>query len=87
MDVQLNKDVEQIDGKGVEITQQAGTSQYTYSKWRGGFKRYHQRKWGDKIAYNPADEVTEIDLPVNQWLGNVKNHTSNQNISMPQLGL
>ncbi|MGN0935652.1 two-partner secretion domain-containing protein [Acinetobacter amyesii] len=81
LDVQLNKDVEQIDGKGVEITQQAGTSQYTYSKWRGGFKRYHQRKWGDKIAYNPADEVTEIDLPVNQWLGNVKNHTSNQNIS------
>ncbi|MGE8572673.1 MAG: hemagglutinin repeat-containing protein [Acinetobacter amyesii] len=86
LDVQLNKDVEQIDGKGVEITQQAGTSQYTYSKWRGGFKRYHQRKWGDKIAYNPADEVTEIDLPVNQWLGNVKNHTSNQNISNATAG-
>lgn len=80
LNAQLHKDVEQIDGKGVEIIKQTGTSQYTYSKWRGGFKRYHQRKWGDKVTYNPADKVTEIDLPVNQWLGNVKNHTSNQNI-------
>ena len=30
--------------------------------------------------------MTEIDLPVNQWLGNVKNHTSNQNISKVTAG-
>lgn len=87
LNVQIAKEnLNHIDGKGVEIIKQTGTSQYTYSKWRGGFKRYHQRKWGDKVTYNPADEVTEIDLPVNQWLGNVKNHTSNQNISKVTAG-
>ncbi|KAF5270826.1 hypothetical protein FQR65_LT17791 [Abscondita terminalis] len=59
---------------------------YTYSNWRGGFKRYHERKWNKSQTYNPADEIKEIDLPVNQWLGNVKNHTSNQNISAVSTG-
>ncbi|MEF9956818.1 MAG: hemagglutinin repeat-containing protein [Acinetobacter sp.] len=82
LNVQIAKEnLNHIDGKGVKIIKQTGTSQYTYSKWRGGVRRYHQRKWGDEVAYNPADEVTKIDLPVNQWLGNVKNHTSNQNIT------
>ena len=76
----LTQDVQNIDGKGLHIIKQAGTSQYTYSNWRGGFKRYHEREWADAIAYNPADSIKVIDLPVNQWLGNVSNHTSNQNV-------
>ncbi|KAF7275120.1 hypothetical protein GWI33_012165, partial [Rhynchophorus ferrugineus] len=66
---------------GVHIVHQTGTSQYTYSKWRGGFKRYHQRKYDDSKPYNPEDVVTGIMLPVAQWLGNIKNHTLTQDIA------
>ncbi|MFM0291260.1 two-partner secretion domain-containing protein [Paraburkholderia megapolitana] len=49
---------------GEHLTRESGTSQFTFSKWRGGFKRYHERKWDNKIAYTPADTVRTIDLNV-----------------------
>ncbi len=55
---------------GQHVIRQAGTSQYTYSRWRGGFKRYHQRKWHSKIAYNPADSVTTFSLDVSKLIEN-----------------
>ncbi|MCV2442582.1 two-partner secretion domain-containing protein [Acinetobacter bereziniae] len=86
LNAELAQAVNNIDGKGQQILKQSGISTYTYSNWRGGFKRYHERKWNKSQTYNPADEIKEIDLPVNQWLGNVKNHTSNQNISAVSTG-
>ena len=60
---------EQIDGDGKLLVVQSGTSQYTKSRWRGGFKRYHQRDWNDKQAYTDIQETT-IKLPVSQWQQN-----------------
>lgn len=61
--------LDNIDAEGVHVVHEEGTSQYTYSRWRGGFKRYHQRRWGDRVAYLPADEVTSITLPVTRAEG------------------
>lgn len=55
-----------IEAEGVHVVNEAGTSQYTYSDWRGGFKRYHQRRWDGAIGYYPADEVTTITLAVTE---------------------
>src|SRR5690606_24994918 len=54
------------DEKGTHRVHEEGTSQSTYSRWRGGFKRYHKRSWGDLNSYKPADEVTTINLNVAQ---------------------
>ncbi len=58
--------LEQTDGEGKLLVIQDGTSQYTKSRWRGGFKRYHQRDYDDKIAYTDKQE-TSIKLPVARW--------------------
>ena len=57
---------DQLDGEGKLLVIQNGTSQFSESRWRGGFKRYHQRDNGDKIAYNDKQE-TSIKLPVAQF--------------------
>jgi len=56
--------LENIDALGEYVIHQVGTSQYTRSRWRGGFKRYHERKWDAQIAYTPADQVQTITLDV-----------------------
>ncbi|MDV3468485.1 hemagglutinin repeat-containing protein [Stenotrophomonas sp. C3(2023)] len=53
-----------VEAFGQYRVHEEGTSQYTYSRWRGGFRRYHERKWDGKIAYRPADEVYTINLGV-----------------------
>ncbi|AYO55247.1 hemagglutinin repeat-containing protein [Acinetobacter wuhouensis] len=81
LNAELKNDLVSIDGKGQQIIKRIGESTYTYSNWRGGFKRYHERKYNKSQPYNPSDEIKEIDLPINQFLGNIQNHTSNQNIT------
>ena len=66
---ETSQSLEQIDGDGKLLVLQNGTSQYTKSRWRGGFKRYHQRDWNDKQAYTDTQETT-IKLPVAQWQQN-----------------
>lgn len=56
---------------GEHVIHQTGTSQYTRSRWRGGKRRYHQRKWDRKIAYAPADMVKTFDLNVSSIVQNV----------------
>ncbi|MEJ2769488.1 hemagglutinin repeat-containing protein [Mycetohabitans sp. B46] len=56
---------------GQHITREVGTSQYTWNEWRGGFKRRHERHWGARMAYTPADTVHTITLPVSK----VEQHT------------
>ncbi|HHE7611682.1 two-partner secretion domain-containing protein [Pseudomonas aeruginosa] len=55
---------------GEHVTRQIGTSQYTYSRWRGGLRRYHQRRWDGKIAYTPADLVQTVELDVSRVVQN-----------------
>ncbi|MEY4653451.1 MAG: putative hemagglutination domain, partial [Pseudomonadota bacterium] len=55
-----------VEAAGLRIVSESGTSQYTASRWRGGFRRYHQRDWGLVAPYAPADEVTSFVLPVAQ---------------------
>src|SRR5690606_16457525 len=35
-----------IDAIGKHRVHEEGTSQSSRSRWRGGFKRYHERRWG-----------------------------------------
>lgn len=49
---------------GEHVIREVGTSQYTRSKWRGGLKRYHQRKWDAKGEYAPVDIVNTIVLDI-----------------------
>ncbi len=51
-----------IDTPGSHRFQESGTSQHTRSRWRGGFKRYHQRDWGPLLPYLPADVITTTSL-------------------------
>ena len=67
--------LQNIGASGVHITSQTGTSQYSKERWRGGFKRYHQRDWYDEQAYNPADEITTIALPVTTVLSHTNDTT------------
>jgi len=60
-----------IAALGEHVSHQAGTSQYTRSRWRGGFRRYHQRKWDAVLPYTPADVVQTIDLGVTQTMAQV----------------
>lgn len=55
-----------INAEGVHRTIQEGTSQWTNSRWRGGFKRYHQRDWGAELPFKDIQETT-ITLPVTQY--------------------
>ncbi len=57
-------DFEQTDATGIRRIRESGTSQYSKSRWRGGFRRYHERDWGPRLPYVPADAVTAIVLPV-----------------------
>lgn len=57
-----NTTVKNNDLWGVHIIEDHGTEQWTKSRWRGGFKRYHQRDWGSKNAYI---HETRTDIPLN----------------------
>ncbi len=53
-----------IDALGTHRVHETGTSQFTKSRWRGGIKRYHQRDWGPRLPFEPADQLSTIVLPV-----------------------
>ena len=64
--------IENIDADAFKYIEDTGTSQYTKSRWRGGFKRYHQRDWDNPQPYRPVPPPTPISLPVAEK----KEHTS-----------
>lgn len=53
-----------LDAEGKHVLQREGTSRYSYSRWRGGLKRHHERNWDPEVAYTPADVVTSLKLGV-----------------------
>lgn len=58
------QNLENIDALGTHRVHESGTSQTSKSRYRGDLKGYHTRDNGPKLAYNPADEVSTIVLPV-----------------------
>lgn len=54
----------------------SGTQQYSYSRWRGGFKRYHERKYRDVLDYREKTQ-TLIDLGVSEKRENAAYSTQN----------
>ncbi len=66
-----------IQGQGVHVSHEVGTSQYTTTRWRGGLKRYHQRDWSGAVDYAPADEVESISLAVTEVMQNTMPASSN----------
>ncbi|MDS1140850.1 hemagglutinin repeat-containing protein [Pusillimonas sp. SM2304] len=71
---------------GEHIIRETGTSQYTYSRWRGGLKRYHQRKWDAKIAYTPADVVETVALDISKVVQNASGGGSGFTVGNHQTG-
>ncbi len=72
---QLNVDLTRlsnVQALGQHVVHEQGTAQSTRSRWRGGFKRYHQRDWSDVSAYAPPDVVTSITLSVAETLQNTR---------------
>ncbi|MDH2274564.1 hypothetical protein, partial [Moraxella porci] len=63
-----------IDAKGEHHTIENGTAQYTRSRWRGGFKRYHQRDWAG-VAPFATTLKKSITLPVTAWQENASSDT------------
>lgn len=55
--------VNNIEEMGITQVVDKGTQEWTYSRWRGGFKRYHQRKWDGKHDY---ENITITPLALNQ---------------------
>ncbi|QPB41634.1 two-partner secretion domain-containing protein [Rodentibacter haemolyticus] len=62
-EMRLASNVSNKSEEGLHRVTDTGTSQYTYSRWRGGFKRYHQRKWDGVNDYTRIIE-TPFDMDV-----------------------
>ncbi|SUA94398.1 Filamentous hemagglutinin [Oligella urethralis] len=60
------REIEQIDAKGLRTIEDKGNSRYAWERWRGGFRRYHQREYGPIVPFE-AIEVQTIDLPVSVY--------------------
>ena len=63
--------VHNVPTPAFEYVKDNGTRQYTYTRWRGGFKRYHERVWGGKGPYNPPAERHQINLNISDVQENV----------------
>lgn len=50
--------IQNINADAFKYQKDIGTSQYTKTRWRGGFKRYHQRDWD-----NMNDYKVEVKTP------------------------
>lgn len=61
-----------VQSLGQHVVHEQGTAQDTWSRWRGGFKRYHQRDWSGVSDYAPPDVVTTITLSVAETLQNTR---------------
>ncbi|POY43707.1 hypothetical protein C3007_09155, partial [Avibacterium gallinarum] len=57
------KHINNIEEVGITQIDDIGNQEWTYSRWRGGFKRYHQREWTGRHAHMRR---TETPLPLNQ---------------------
>ncbi|QJE15612.1 two-partner secretion domain-containing protein [Avibacterium paragallinarum] len=56
------KRINNIEEIGMTQIDDIGNQEWTYSRWRGGFKRYYQREWTGRHAHRRR---TETPLPLN----------------------
>ena len=53
--------VNNVPEMGITRVVDNGNQEWTYSRWRGGFRRYHQREWAGRHGYQRITD-TELDL-------------------------
>ncbi|MGX3013974.1 heme utilization protein, partial [Ursidibacter sp. B-7004-1] len=61
--IALKGNIDNKDEQGRHRVTDSGKSQWSYSRWRGGFKRYHQRKWDRENDYTRIIE-TPFDMNI-----------------------
>ena len=75
-DMLLENKIDNIDEKGLHRITDTGDKVFTFDKWRGGFKRYFQRKWE-----NGGDYTRIIETPFNMQVVRTEkyvNYTDNK---------
>ncbi|MDG2914915.1 filamentous hemagglutinin N-terminal domain-containing protein, partial [Bisgaard Taxon 10/6] len=87
----LNSNTNKIrneDEEGLNSIEERGTQQWTYSKWRGGTKRYHERRWGDKNAYLHYTNTTiALNLVKTEEFGQVTRQTLSPDLAVSAITL
>ena len=53
--------VNNVPEMGITRVVDNGNQEWTYSRWRGGFRRYHQREWAGRHGYQRITD-TPLDL-------------------------
>ena len=56
-----SEEVNNVPEMGITRVVDNGNQEWTYSRWRGGVKRYHQRDWAGRHDYQKITD-TELDL-------------------------
>ena len=56
-----SEEVNNVPEMGITRVVDNGNQEWTYSRWRGGVKRYHQRNWAGRHDYQKITD-TELDL-------------------------
>ena len=56
-----SEEVNNVPEMGITQVVDKGNQEWTYSRWRGGFKRYHQREWDGRHDYEKV-VITPLDL-------------------------
>ena len=56
-----SEEVNNVPEMGITRVVDNGNQEWTYSRWRGGFRRYHQREWAGRHGYQRITD-TPLDL-------------------------
>ena len=56
-----SEEVNNVPEMGITRVVDNGNQEWTYSRWRGGFRRYHQREWAGRHDYQRITD-TPLDL-------------------------
>ena len=83
-----SEEVNNVPEMGITRVVDNGNQEWTYSRWRGGFKRYHQREWDGRHDYQKITD-TELDLKQvrTEAYTTVKPEGEKANLSMETLAL
>lgn len=61
------KTINNINESGTRIIEDSGTAQWTYTRWRGGFRQYTQRYWDNAVPYHDrSQEPIQITVALEQ---------------------
>ncbi|PJG85968.1 hemagglutinin repeat-containing protein [Conservatibacter flavescens] len=67
----LKEDIENIDEEGLHRVTDSGRKVFTFGKWRGGFRRYIQRRWE-----NSGEYVRQIETPFDMHIFRVEENVN-----------